>query len=407
MLEFDVVIIGGGPAGMSSAIECAKNNSKTLLIERNNELGGILNQCIHNGFGLHYFGEELTGPEFANRLVKLVKKEKNIEVLVGTFVTEIKPHQVTIINKNGKQQIKAKAIILATGARERTAANITLTGTRPQGILTAGVAQKMVNIYGKLPGKEIVILGSGDIGLIMARRLTLEGAKVKAVLEINPTSSGLRRNVLQCVEDYNIPLLYNTTVFEVVGQDKVEGIYYGQVDQNYNQIEQTKKFLKCDCLVLSVGLTPETDLLPTLQTSRVTKGAVVNEYYQTNVASVFSAGNVLHIHDLVDNVALESKLCGKYASLYAQNKLDLSNPVNVSAGQGLTYVLPAVAYLNNDKLIVKFRLKSKVTKSFIVAKSNGIVLSKKYLLAGVPGEMQTMEIDKTNAKADIIVEVEN
>lgn len=407
MLAYDVVVIGGGPAGMSAAIESSKNGSKTLLIERNNGLGGILNQCIHNGFGLHYFGEELTGPEFANRLEKLVKKDKNIDVLVNTFVTDIVPHQVTIINRVGKVQVKAKAIILATGARERTAANISLTGTRPQGILTAGVAQKMVNIYGKLPGKEVVILGSGDIGLIMARRLTLEGAKVKAVLEINPTTSGLRRNVLQCVEDYNIPLLYNTTVFEVVGKDRVEGIYYGQVDEKYQQIESTRKFLKCDTLVLSVGLTPETDLIPTLQTSRVTKGAVVNEYYQTNVESVFSAGNVLHIHDLVDNVALESALCGKYASLYSQNKLDFSKPVNVVAGNGLTYIVPSVAYINQDKLIAKFRLKTKVTKSFIVAKSNGNVISKKYVLAGVPGEMQTMEIDKSNAQGDIIVEVEN
>ena len=407
MLTYDVVVIGGGPAGMSAAIESSKNGSKTLLIERNNGLGGILNQCIHNGFGLHYFGEELTGPEFANRLEKLVKKDKNIDVLVNTFVTDIVPHQVTIINRAGKVQVKAKAIILATGARERTAANIALTGTRPQGILTAGVAQKMVNIYGKLPGKEVVILGSGDIGLIMARRLTLEGAKVKAVLEINPTTSGLRRNVLQCVEDYNIPLLYNTTVFEVVGKDRVEGIYYGQVDEKYQQIESTRKFLKCDTLVLSVGLTPETDLIPTLQTSRVTKGAVVNEYYQTNVESVFSAGNVLHIHDLVDNVALESALCGKYASLYAQNKLDFSKPVNVVAGNGLTYIVPSVAYINQDKLIAKFRLKTKVTKSFIVAKSNGNIISKKYVLAGVPGEMQTMEIDKSSAQGDLIVEVEN
>ncbi len=405
MLDFDVVVIGGGPAGMAAALGSANNQSKTLLIERNAELGGILNQCIHNGFGLHYFGEELTGPEFANRFEKLVKKNKNIQVLLSTFVTNIKPHAVTIMNSEGEQVVKTKAIVLATGAREKTPANITLTGTRPEGIMTAGVAQKMVNVMGKLPGKEVVILGSGDIGLIMARRLTFEGAKVKAVLEINSSTSGLRRNVLQCLDDYNIPLYFNTTVFEVVGKDRIEGIYYGQVDQNYNQLQETKKYLKCDCLILSVGLTPETDLLPKLNTMRATSGAVINEYYQTNIDGVFTCGNVLHIHDLVDNVATESEQAGICASKYAKNQLNLQKPIEVLAGNGLTYIVPSVAYANEDKLTVKFRLKNKVTKTFIVAKSNGKELGKKYLLAGVPGEMLTMDIDKSQASGNIIVEV--
>lgn len=405
-MKYDVVVIGGGPAGMSAAIGSTKNGSQTLIIERNDTLGGILNQCIHNGFGLHYYNEELTGPEFANRLEKDLKKHKNIDVLTQTFVTNIKPHEVTIINKDGERTIEASAIVLSTGAREKTPANITLTGTRPAGLMTAGVAQKMVNSLGKLPGKEVVILGSGDIGLIMARRLTLEGAKVKAVLEINKTTSGLRRNVMQCLEDFNIPLLFQTTVFSVVGKDRVEGIYYGRVDDNYNQLKETEKFLKCDALILSVGLTPETDILPELKTMRATNGGEINEYYMTNVESVFTCGNVLHVHDLVDNVCVESEAAGKCASLYAQGKIKLGKPINILAGNGLSYVVPTQAYVNDDKLTVKFRLKEKVTKSFIVAKTKDKVLSKKYVLAGTPGEMQIFEIDKKDAEDDIIVEVE-
>jgi len=309
MLKVDVAIIGGGPAGMAAALGSAQNGSSTLLIERNETLGGILNQCIHNGFGLHYFGTEYTGPEFAYELEKKIKKEKNITVLTQTFVTKIEPYKLTIMNTNGEQTITAKAIILATGARERTPANICLTGDRPEGILTAGVAQKMVNIYGKLPGEEVVILGSGDIGLIMARRLTFEGAKVKAVLEINSSSSGLKRNVLQCLDDYNIPLLYNTTVFNVVGKNRVEGIYYGQVDSSFNQIKETEKFLKCDCLILSVGLTPETDLLPQLNLMRPTNGAIVNEYYQTNIESVFTCLEIIQLNACNANAVSLNRIC--------------------------------------------------------------------------------------------------
>ncbi len=405
-MNFDVVIIGGGPAGMSSAIASAQNGSRVLLVERNEALGGVLNQCIHSGFGLHYYNEELTGPEFANRLENELKKEKNIEVLINTFVTSIKDNEVTIVNSNGEQKVKAKSIILATGAREKTAANICLTGSRPAGVMTAGTAQKMVNIMGKLPGKDIVILGSGDIGLIMARRLVLEGANVKAVLEINPVTSGLRRNVLQCLDDFNIPLLLKTTVFSVVGENKIEGILYGNVDENYNPIKSTEKFMKCDCLILSVGLTPETDLLPDLKIMKATGGAEINEYYMTNIKNVFSAGNVLHIHDLVDNVCLESALAGKYASLSAQGKLSFSSPIEVASGKGISYVVPSVCYKNGEKLIAKFRLKTKITRKNIVAKSGSKVLAKKFMLAGTPGEMVTFEIDKSSAEKQIVVEVE-
>ena len=240
----DVLIIGGGPAGMSSAISASENGSKVVIVERDGVLGGILNQCIHNGFGLHYFGEELTGPEFAHRFRKMVEKDKNITVLTNTLVTDLKENVATVLGRSGIMEIQFKACVLAMGCRERTAGNISLNGTRPMGVITAGSAQKMVNIDGKMIGKDIVILGSGDIGLIMARRLTLEGAKVHAVLEINSTSSGLRRNILQCLDDFNIPLYYNTTIFEVVGRDRVEGVYYGQVDENFQKLENTKKFLK-------------------------------------------------------------------------------------------------------------------------------------------------------------------
>ncbi len=405
-MKFDVVVVGGGPAGMSAAIGSAKNGASTLIIERNDELGGILNQCIHNGFGLHYYKEELTGPEFANRLSKEVKKYANITILTQTFVTEIKQNKVVISNKDGVQEVETKAIVLATGAREKTPANITLTGSRPAGLMTAGVAQKMVNTMGLLPGKEVVILGSGDIGLIMARRLTLEGAKVKAVLEINKTTSGLRRNVLQCLDDFNIPLFFQTTVFSVVGKDRVEGIYYGKVDDNYNQLKETQKFLKCDALILSVGLTPETDIVKGLKTMRVTGGGEVDEYYMTNIKGLFTCGNVLHIHDLVDNVCIESENAGRCASLFAKKKLDTSRPVNVIAGNGLTYVVPSTAYINDNKLVCRFRLKNKITRTNIVAKSGGVVLAKRFVLAGTPGEMQSLEIEKANATGDIIVEVE-
>ena len=241
----DVVVIGGGPAGMAAAIESAKTGAKTLLLERNNKLGGILSQCIHNGFGLHYFKEELTGPEFAYKFKQLIKKEKNITVLTDTFVSAVKPGEVTFTNRDGVQTVKCKSIVLAQGCRERTAANILLTGTRPAGIYTAGQAQKLVNIDGKLPGKEVVILGSGDIGLIMARRLTLEGAKVKAILEVNKTTSGLKRNILQCVTDFNIPLLFSHTIFSIEGENRVEGVVMCEVDDKYNPIESRNHIRGC------------------------------------------------------------------------------------------------------------------------------------------------------------------
>lgn len=405
MITCDCLVIGGGPAGMSAGLQAAQNGSNTIIIERNPSLGGILNQCIHNGFGLHFFGEELTGPEFAHRLIQKIKKQPNLAVMLNTFVTKIEPNKVTISNTNGIQTIKFKSLVLAMGCREKTSANILLTGTRPVGIYTAGTAQKLVNMQGKMVGKNVVILGSGDIGLIMARRLTLQGAKVHAIFEINSHSSGLRRNIMQCVEDFNIPLYYNTTICEVVGENRVEGVWYAQVDQNWKPIQSTKKFIKCDCVILSVGLAPEMDLLQDMPISK-TGGTFVDEYFMTNTQGVFSCGNVLHVHDLVDNVATESASAGKFASMYAQGKLNMGQKVNVTAGQGISYVVPSSAYKTSGEFVAKFRLTQKAVKKWIIAKSGENILGKMYVMAGVPGEMLSLKIDKQNMVGDIVVEVQ-
>lgn len=405
-MKTDVLIIGGGPAGMGCALGCAENGTKCVIVERNSFLGGILRQCIHNGFGLHYFKEELTGPEYANRFVKMIENNKKIKVMLNTFVTSVDGKTVTITNEKGVQKIEAKAIVLAMGCRERVPANIGLVGSRPSGVLTAGCAQKMVNIYGKLPGKEVVILGSGDIGLIMARRLTLEGAHVKAVLEINSTPSGLRRNITQCLDDFKIPLLLKTTIFEVVGRDKIEGVYYGHVDDNYHKIPETKKFLPCDCLVLSVGLTPERDLVEFLPFNRATKSTFVDDLLQTNEEGVFACGNFLHVHDLVDNVTREAFDAGKSASEYVKNGCKRVKLHKVSAGNLVGYVLPNFIRYEKGTATLKFRLRSKVVKKNILLKQGDEIIAKKYILAGLPGEMLTMDVDKTLVKGDVTLEVE-
>ena len=402
----DILVIGGGPAGMSSALSASENGSKVTIVERDEVLGGILNQCIHNGFGLHYFKEELTGPEFAYRLRKMVEKNKNITVLTRTMVTELNKNVARVQGKGGMEEIRFKACILAMGCRERTAGNISLNGTRPMGVITAGTAQKMVNIDGKMVGKDVVILGSGDIGLIMARRLTLEGARVHAVFEINSTTSGLRRNIMQCLDDFNIPLYYNTTIFEVAGKDRVEGVYYGQVDENYRKLEETRKFLKCDTVILSVGLVPDLQLLPNAETNPRTNGLFVNEYYQTSKPWLFSCGNVLHVHDLVDNVALEGKQVGLFASLYAQNKLKKGEIIKVTHSSDFSYVLPYTLFEGEGEVELKFRLKKKVVKKWIKVTSAGKELCKKFVLAGVPGEMMTITINKKDAHGEIVLEVE-
>lgn len=403
MTKYDVVIIGGGPAGMGAGIECSKTGAKTLIIERDNRLGGILNQCIHNGFGLHYFKEELTGPEYASRFEKLLS-DTNVDVMLNTFVTKIDGKKIYIVSPNGAEIIEPKAIVLAMGCREKTAGSIRLKGTRPAGIMTAGQVQKLVNFHGKLPGKKVVILGSGDIGLIMARRLTLAGAKVEMVLELMPTSSGLPRNIRQCLDDFDIPIHYSTTITEVLGKDRVTGINYARVDDKFNAIESTTKYLECDLIVLSVGLAPENDIVSNLEINPKTGGFVVNEFRECS-EGIFACGNVLQVHDLVDNVTVESILAGRNAGLYALGKLQRNKEHKVFAGNGIRYTVPSSYFENGEYLEVFFRVNSKYRNANIVVSVNDKDIYSKFAVALNPGEMASITIKKDILSEDITLSI--
>ena len=318
MVKRDIVIIGGGPAGLAAALAAKKEGAESILIlERDKELGGILNQCIHNGFGLHTFQEELTGPEYAARFIRMVK-EQQIEYRLNTMVMDISQDKVitAMSRQEGMYQIRAKAVILAMGCRERPRGALNIPGYRPAGIYSAGTAQRLVNMEGFMPGKKVVILGSGDIGLIMARRMTLEGAEVKAVAELMPYSGGLKRNIVQCLDDFGIPLKLSHTVVDIKGKERVEGITLAEVDENRRPISGTEEFFECDTLLLSVGLIPENELSGQagVKLSNVTSGPVVNESLETNVEGIFACGNVLHVHDLVDHVSEEAVHAGEYAA---------------------------------------------------------------------------------------------
>ncbi len=405
MKNYDVIVIGGGPAGMAAALKSSENGCKTVIVERNPFLGGILKQCIHNGFGLHYFGEEFTGPEYAKKFVEMIEKTKNLTIMTNTFVTNIDGTNVDITSQNGVDRLCGKALVLAMGCRERTAGNILLNGTRPAGIYTAGEAQRMVNILGKMPGKEIVILGSGDIGLIMARRLTLQGAKVKAVMEINPTTSGLRRNIVQCLDDYNIPLMLQTSIFEVLGDGRVEGIKYGKVDDRYNRIPSTTKTLKCDTIILSVGLVPETDLVD-LPLNRVTKSVMVNDYLETANDGVFACGNFLHVHDLVDNVSLEGAAAGINASEYAKGKLSKGKVYSLTPDGVISYVIPNTVHSGEGEIEIRFRIRARIEKSnYVIEDESGNQIMKKYVMAAMPGEMQTIKLKRDLIKSNLTLKV--
>ncbi|MBQ1608946.1 MAG: FAD-dependent oxidoreductase [Lachnospiraceae bacterium] len=419
MQSYDIVVIGGGPAGLAAAAEAKRSGIDSILIlERDHELGGILNQCIHNGFGLHTFKEELTGPEYAKRFMDQVF-ELGIEYKLNTMVMDITDSKVvTAMNKtDGMFQIQAKAVILAMGCRERPRGALNIPGYRPAGIFSAGTAQRLVNIEGYLPGREVVILGSGDIGLIMARRMTLEGAKVKVVAELMPYSGGLKRNIVQCLDDYGIPLKLSHTVVDIEGKERVTGITIAEVGPDMKPIPGTEEYYSCDTLLLSVGLLPENELSKTagVELSTITSGPVVNDALETSVEGIFACGNVLHVHDLVDFVSQEAANAGKNAAKYVKEGRVASNKeIKINAVDGVRYTVPCTIRPDqmDDTVTVRFRV-GKVFKNSAVTMYFGdeqVLKRKKQIMA--PGEMEQVVIDKKKLAeygdiSDITIKIES
>ena len=404
MRTYDIVIVGGGPAGLAAAVAAKEaGNDSILILERDHELGGILNQCIHNGFGLHTFKEELTGPEYAYRFIKQVL-DLGIEYKLNTMVMDIAEDKtVTAMNReDGMFQIPAKAVILAMGCRERPRGALNIPGYRPAGIFSAGTAQRLVNIEGYMPGREVVILGSGDIGLIMARRMTLEGAKVKVVAEIMPYSGGLKRNIVQCLDDYNIPLKLSHTVVDIEGKEHVTAVTIAEVGPDRKPIPGTEERYTCDTLLLSCGLIPENELSRSagVEMSPVTSGPMVNESLETNIPGVFACGNVLHVHDLVDYVSEEAKRAGQNAVKYINDGCKDSSPENVVelfATQGARYTVPSTINVDrmDDLLTVRFRVGDVYKNSFVSVyfDDERVMHNQKRIIA--PGEMEQIILRKS------------
>ncbi len=407
MITRDLVIIGGGSAGMAAAVAAYDKGVKDILIlERSQFLGGILNQCIHNGFGLHEFKEELTGPEFLTRFVNQVK-ERGIEYKLNSYVYDISEDKVvTYVNEeDGAVQIQAKAIIMAAGCYERNAGAIGIPGDRPAGVITAGQAQLYLNEYGYMVGKRVFILGSGDIGLIMARRMSLEGAKVLGVAEIMPYSNGLNRNIVQCLQDFNIPLYLSHTVSKVVGKSKLERIEISQVDDHMQPIKGTEKSFEVDTLLLSIGLIPNNNLLDKIGIPQGrSRGSEVNEHMETAVDGIFSCGNVLHVHDLVDWVVDEAKTAGIGAALYLQGNLPRhkEGTLRTQAGEGIGYVVPATIDVEDADVTIplKFRVRKPSRNVYIDYAVNGEVVRSVFKPAIIPSEMEIFKLPKNLLKTN-------
>ena len=403
MSSYDIVIIGGGPAGLAAAAAAKKEGVDSILIlERDTQLGGILNQCIHNGFGLHTFKEELTGPEYAQRFIDQVEELK-IEYKLNTMVMDITPDkQITAMNRtDGLFHIQAKAIVLAMGCRERSRGALNIPGYRPAGIYSAGTAQRLVNIEGFMPGREVVILGSGDIGLIMARRMTLEGAKVKVVAELMPYSGGLKRNIVQCLDDFGIPLKLSHTVVDIKGKERLEGITLAAVDDKGKPIPGTEEEYTCDTLLLSCGLIPENEISRSIGVDMepVTSGPIVNESLETSVEGVFACGNVLHVHDLVDFVSEEAAAGGRNAAAYVKagsTRGEKSKEIPIKAVDGVRYTVPKKLHVNRmaEEQIVRFRVGAVYKNCYISAYLNDerIIHRKRQIMA--PGEMEEIKLKK-------------
>lgn len=407
MLEHDIVVIGGGPAGMAAAVAAFDRGAKDVVIlDRDDDIGGILRQCIHNGFGLHKLGRELTGPEYAAVYKKMVE-ERGIKVYYETMVTDLTSDKVvTASNRDGILKIKAKAVILAMGCRERSRGALNISGKRPAGVYSAGTAQKLMNCEGYSVGKRAVILGSGDIGLIMARRMSLEGAKVEAVCELMPYSGGLTRNIVQCLEDFGIPLYLSTTVCEIHGDRRLEGVTIAEVDENRRVIEETKRYIPCDTLLLSVGLIPENELTRAagIPIDPITNGAIVDENRGTKVKGIFACGNVLQVHDLVDYVSDEAEIAGNAAAELVLEGEGEAEGIETQAGNGVRYVLPQCISNRDEEVALFMRVTKPFGKVRFTVRSGDEVLATAVRLKAAPGEMEKIVVkaDKLAAVKDTV-----